>query len=147
MDLDFWDCFGRKNLCLIAKKYGTLSLWLMVYLQILHDAWLLTICPQKWLWEEVTVKNTEFAVPQTWCHQSCKVRTSTTQFICIRDSLFFLQNNSKNLKPSNKMVLDFWDCFGRGKTGFLASLNKQDWTTETMSLSFDHLVSASQVSK
>lgn len=42
--------------------------------QILHDAWLLTICPQKWLWEEVTVKNTEFAVPQTWCHQSCKVK-------------------------------------------------------------------------
>lgn len=36
--------------------------------------WLLTVCPQKWLWEEVTVKNSEFAVPQTWCHPSCKVK-------------------------------------------------------------------------
>ena len=31
----------------------------------------------------------------------------------IRQSFFSFQNNSKNLDPSYKMNLDFWDCLGR----------------------------------
>ena len=33
----------------------------------------------------------------------------------IRQEIFVFQNNLKNLDPSYKMELDFWDCFGGGK--------------------------------
>ena len=39
----------------------------------------------------------------------------------IRQGLPF-QNNLKDLDPLCKMDLDLWDCFGRGKTHFIAEL-------------------------
>ena len=41
----------------------------------------------------------------------------------LRQSLFFFQNNPKNLDPSYKMDLDLWDYFGKGKTGIIAKIS------------------------
>ena len=39
------------------------------------------------------------------------------------DKVFPLQNNVKSLDPSYKMDLDFWDCFGMGKSLSYNSIN------------------------
>ena len=35
--------------------------------------------------------------------------------LTVRESFFSFQSNPKNLDPSYKMDLDFWDCLGRVK--------------------------------
>ena len=39
----------------------------------------------------------------------------STIFILLKDRIFSIQNNPKNLNPSYKMDLNFWDCLGRVK--------------------------------
>ena len=37
--------------------------------------------------------------------------------------VFLFQNHPKNLDPSCKMDLDYWDCFGKGKTHLNQSIS------------------------
>ena len=50
-----------------------------------------------------------------------------TYHISLVISKFFpFQNNAKNLDPSYKMDLDFWDCLGRVKLVITAKLHRTD---------------------
>ena len=42
-------------------------------------------------------------------------RRSVPYFFGYKKEFYFFQNNPKNLDPSYKMDLDFWDCLGRVK--------------------------------
>ena len=39
---------------------------------------------------------------------------------------FPFQNNPKNLDPSYKMDVDFWDCFLKGQNHLIAEFHKTD---------------------
>ena len=41
---------------------------------------------------------------------------SSVKFCCNMAQVLPFQNNLKDLDPSYKMDLDFWDCFGRKRT-------------------------------
>ena len=44
----------------------------------------------------------------------------------IRRSFFSFQNSPKDLDPSCKTDLDFWDCLGRVKIGIIAKFHRTD---------------------
>ena len=46
--------------------------------------------------------------------------------LVIGQSFFSFQNNPKDLDPSCKTDLDFWDCLGMGKIGIIARFHRTD---------------------
>ena len=51
----------------------------------------------------------------TWLRSRSLISQVTVTVPSVISSVFSFQNNPKNLDPSYKMNLDFWDCLGRVK--------------------------------
>ena len=71
------------------------------------------------------------------CFQNCPIYVNHSCVVRYK-MYFFFQNNPKNLDPSYKTDLDFWDCFGRrnyifriifeeGENPFYSRTHKYDW--------------------
>ena len=59
---------------------------------------------------------------KTLTHNQSSHRISSVE----RWSIFFFQNNPKNLDPSYKMDLDIWDLIRKGKTRIIAKFHRTD---------------------
>ena len=62
----------------------------------------------------------------------CQMRwLSDMYFFGYKLEVFPFQNNPKNLDPSYKMDLEFWDCFGRTKTHLITEIHKTYFSRAT----------------
>jgi F-box protein 42 len=40
---------------------------------VFSDVWLLSLTDPVWTWQEVAVRNPQWAATHMWCHPACKV--------------------------------------------------------------------------